>query len=198
MNEEEFQEFRSNLGRPIAGQSLTNDPDNPAPFERAPEFTELDSASLYLWTTITDPEVYAPAMEVLSDGTPIMDLVQLVLKTEFQKGMFNPDLMILLIEPLAYMFLALAERLDIDPVFYRGQEEDDEEEERIMGVTFEEEKLEEMKKAAQSGKVPAGIITSEMKASLSDLPELEPAPEPEPTPIQNQQPSLMAAPQEGI
>lgn len=196
MNEEEFQEFRSNLGRPIAGQSLTNDPDNPAPFERAPEFTELDSASLYLWTTITDPEVYAPAMEVLSDGTPIMDLVQLVLKTEFQKGMFNPDLMILLIEPLAYMFLALAERLDIDPVFYRGQEEDDEEEERIMGVTFEEEKLEEMKKAAQSGKVPAGIITSEMKASLSDLPELEPAPEP--TPIQNQQPSLMAAPQEGI
>jgi len=198
MNEEEFQEFRSSLGRPIAGQSLTNDPDNPAPFERAPEFTELDSASLYLWTTITDPEVYAPAMEVLSDGTPIMDLVQLVLKTEFQKGMFNPDLMILLIEPLAYMFLALAERLDIDPVFYRGQEEDDEEEERIMGVTFEEEKLEEMKKAAQSGKVPAGIITSEMKASLSDLPELEPAPEPEPTPIQNQQPSLMAAPQEGI
>ena len=200
MNEEEFQEFRSNLGRPIAGQSLTNDPDNPAPFEQAPEFTELDSASLYLWTTITDPEVYAPAMEVLSDGTPIMDLVQLVLKTEFQKGMFNPDLMLLLIEPLAYMFLALAERLDIDPVFYRGQEEDDEAEEKVMGVTFEEEKLEEMKKAAQSGKVPAGIITSEMKASLSDLPELEPEPalEPEPTPIQNQQPSLMAAPQEGI
>tara|TARA_B100000470_G_C19785524_1_gene389685 strand:- start:1211 stop:1801 length:591 start_codon:yes stop_codon:yes gene_type:complete len=192
MNEEEFQEFRSNLGRPIAGQSLTNDPDNPAPFEQAPEFTELDSASLYLWTTITDPEVYVPAMEVLSDGTPIMDLVQLVLKTEFQKGMFNPDLMLLLIEPLAYMFLALAERLDIDPVFYRGQEEDDEAEEKVMGVTFEEEKLEEMKKAAQSGKVPAGIITSEMKASLSDLPELEP----EPAPIQNQQPSLMAAPQE--
>jgi len=49
-----------------------------------------------------------------------------------------------------------------------------------------------MKKAAQSGKVPPGIITSEMKASLSDLPELEPAP------IQNQRPSLMAAPQEGI
>jgi hypothetical protein len=196
MNEEEFQEFRGNLGRPIAGQSLTNDPDNPAPFEQAPEFTELDSASLYLWTTITEPEVYAPAMEVLSDGTPIMDLVRLVLKTEFQKGMFNPDLMLLLIEPLAYMFLALAERLDIDPVFYRGQEEDDEKEERILGVTFEEEKLEQMKEAAKSGKVPAGIITSEMKAKLSKLPEVDLDNELEP--VQRQQPSLMAAPQEGI
>tara|TARA_R110002167_G_scaffold71612_1_gene201935 strand:+ start:644 stop:1237 length:594 start_codon:yes stop_codon:yes gene_type:complete len=197
MNEEEFEEFQSGMGRPIAGQSLTNDPENPAPFEQAPEFTELDSASLYLWETITDPKVYAPAMEVLSDGQPIMDLVQLVLKSEFQKGMFNPDLMIMLIEPLAYMFLALAERQDIDPVFYRGEEEDDEAEEKILGVSFEEEKLKEMKKAAQSGKVPAGILSSKMEEDLLDLPELELPQKEEPKPVQAQ-PSLMAAPQEGI
>ena len=197
MNEEEFEEFQSGMGRPIAGQSLTNDPENPAPFEQAPEFTELDSASLYLWETITDPKVYAPAMEVLSDGQPIMDLVQLVLKSEFQKGMFNPDLMIMLIEPLAYMFLALAERQDIDPVFYRGEEEDDEAEEKILGVSFEEEKLKEMKKAAQSGKVPAGILSSKMEEDLLDLPELELPQKEEPEPVQAQ-PSLMAAPQEGI
>ena len=197
MNEEEFEEFQSGMGRPIAGQSLTNDPENPAPFEQAPEFTELDSASLYLWETITDPEVYAPAMEVLSDGQPIMDLVQLVLKSEFQKGMFNPDLMIMLIEPLAYMFLALAERQDIDPVFYRGEEEDDEAEEKILGVSFEEEKLKEMKTAAQSGKVPAGILSSKMEEDLLDLPELELPQKEEPEPVQAQ-PSLMAAPQEGI
>ena len=142
MEDEEFEEFRSTMGRPIAGQSLTNDPDNPAPFEQPPKFTELPSASLYLWEKITAPEVYVPAMEALSDGQPIMNLVQLVLKTEFQEGMFNPDLMTMLIEPLAYMFLALAERLDIDPVFYRGEEEDDEAEEKIMDVSFEKEKLE--------------------------------------------------------
>jgi len=196
MEDEEFEEFRSTMGRPIAGQSLTNDPDNPAPFEQPPKFTELPSASLYLWEKITTPEVYVPAMEALSDGQPIMSLVQLVLKTEFQEGMFNPDLMTMLIEPLAYMFLALAERLDIDPVFYRGEEEDDEAEEKIMDVSFEKERLEEMKADARAGRVPAGIITSEMKASLSELPELDLDETPEP--IQNQQPSLMAAPQEGI
>ena len=202
MDEEEFEQLRSGMGRPLAGQSLTNDPNNPAPFEQAPKLTELPSASLYLWETITEPEVYVPAMEALSAGQPIMDLVQLVLKSEFQKGMFNPDLQLMLIEPLAYMFLALAERLDIDPVFYRGEIEDDEEDEKIMNVEFEEERLLEMKKAARTNKVPEGIITSEMKASMSELPEinLDDAPEPElePEPIQNQQPSLMAAPQEGI
>ena len=198
MEEEEFEEFRSTMGKPIAGQSLTNDPDNPAPFEQAPKFTELPSASLYLWNKITAPEVYMPAMEALSDGQPIMTLVQLVLKTEFQEGSFNPDLMTMLIEPLAYMFLALAERLDIDPVFYRGEEEDDEAEEKIMDVSFEKERLEEMKAASRAGRVPAGIITAEMKEDLSELPELDLDNEPAPEPIQNQQPSLMAAPQEGI
>ena len=199
MDEEEFEQFRSQMGRPIAGESLTNDPDNPASFEKAPKLTELPSASLYLWETITAPEVYIPAMEALADGQPIMDLVQLVLKTEFQKGMFNPDLQLMLIEPLAYMFLALAERLDIDPVFYRGEVEDEEQEENIVSIDFEEEQLRQMKKNINAGKVPKGIITSEMKASLSALPEvnLDDVPEPEALPAQPQQTSLMARPQEG-
>jgi len=203
MDEEEFEQFRGQMGRPIAGESLTNDPDNPAPFEKAPKLTELPSASLYLWETITAPEVYIPAMEALADGQPIMDLVQLVLKTEFQKGTFNPDLQLMLIEPLAYMFLALAERLDIDPVFYRGEVEDEEEEENTVSVDFEEEQLKQMKKNVNAGKVPKGIITSEMKASLSALPEVnldnvpEPEPEPEALPTQPQPTSLMARPQEG-
>ena len=56
-----------------------------------------------------------------------------------------------------------------------------------------------MKKNINAGKVPKGIITSEMKASLSALPEvnLDDVPEPEALPAQPQQTSLMARPQEG-
>ena len=54
-----------------------------------------------------------------------------------------------------------------------------------------------MKKAAQSGKVPAGILSSKMEEDLLDLPELELPQKEEPKPVQAQ-PSLMAAPQEGI
>jgi hypothetical protein len=194
MNDEEFEEFGGQMQRAIPGESLNNDPDNPAPFEGPPTYTDLDSASLYLWTRITSPEVYIPAMEMISNDAPIMDMTQAILLAEFQNGAWNPDLMLMLVEPLTYMFIALAERLDLEPVIYLGEMEDEDTEEQILGVSFQEEKINEMKKAAQSGKVPAGIISAEMEASLPSLPEVE---IPEEQPVQAQ-PSLMAAPQQGI
>jgi ribosome-binding ATPase YchF (GTP1/OBG family) len=131
---------------------------------------------------------------MISNDAPIMDMTQAILLAEFQNGAWNPDLMLMLVEPLTYMFIALAERLDLEPVIYLGEMEDEDTEEQILGVSFQEEKINEMKKAAQSGKVPAGIISAEMEASLPSLPEVE---IPEEQPVQAQ-PSLMAAPQQGI
>ena len=39
-------------------------------------------------------------------------------------GLFNPDLMLLLIEPTMYLLIAIAEENDIEPVVYEGQDED--------------------------------------------------------------------------
>ncbi len=193
MNNEEFLQFRSQMNRPIPGQSLTNDPENPAPFEQAPRFTNVHEATLYLWKEITSEDMYIPVMETLEDGTSIMSVVQTILMGEFTRGTFNPDLMMMLVEPLAYMYIALAERLGIDPVIYSGEEEEELENEKLFGSKYHQEKINEMKKAAASGRVPQGMITQEMEAQMASLPELT---EEEEAPTQ---PSLMAAPmkQEG-
>lgn len=184
---------------PIAGQSLANDPENPEPYEKAPRFTNVHEATYYLWTEITDPEMYMPIMETLQDKTPVLDVVQTILFGEFQRGSWNPDLMLMLVEPLSYMFIALAERLDIDVIIYNGEMEDEDAEEELLGVKFEESRIEDMKKAAKAGRVPEGTLSNRMKAELEQLPELpsllSKVPEEiiEPAPEQ----SLMAPP-EGI
>ena len=65
-------------------------------------------------------------MDVLEEGFPVMDLVQTLLLKGFEDGLFNPDLMMVIAEPLAYMIIALAERQNIDVII---ESEDDEDEE---------------------------------------------------------------------
>ena len=81
----------SSMQRPIAGQSLTNDPANPQAFEKAPEYTDIT------------------------------------------KGLWNPDLLMMLAEPFAYMIMALAEKAGIDYIINR-EDMDDEEEDEVPPV----------------------------------------------------------------
>jgi len=181
--EEEFAKLQTSGKRPLAGQSLANDPENPAPYERPPKFTSVHKASEYLWESFIEPTTYTSLMETVSDGVPIMDIVQIILFTEFQNGAWNPDLMIMLFEPATYMIMALAERQDIDMVIYNGEEEDEMDDQLTLGSIMTEDRLERLKKSKQSGMIPAGMLTPEMKQTLEELPEIE-----------INEPSLMEAP----
>ena len=143
------------MDRPIPGMSLTNDPNNPAPYEQPPKITNIHEANNYLWEYITEEDRYIALMGAMDKGVPVMILVQTILFDEFQKGTFNPDLMLMAAEPLAYMFIALAERLDIDIII--DTEEDEEEE--ILGAKMPEQRLEQLRKAAKNASfLPAGFI----------------------------------------
>ena len=119
-----------------------------------------------------EPQTYISLMTTIDDGTAIMDIVQSVLFSEFQEGKFNPDLMLMLVEPVAYMLIALAEKLDLEITVYRGELEDDDEEEQILGVSFAEERLKKLQKAGASGRVPVGTLSPVMQEQLEDLPEI--------------------------
>ena len=140
MNEDIYLNEVAKMGRPIPGQSLTSDPDNPAPYEQAPKFTDVHEASMYLWDFITADERYANLMIGVSKGVPIMTLVEVILFEQFQDGMFNPDLMLMLAEPLAYMLIALAERLDLDIKIDNEEEEGD-----VFGLEMREGKINEQR-----------------------------------------------------
>ena len=65
----------ASMQRPIAGQSLTNDPNSPQAFEKAPEYTDMPEALEYLLDEITDNENrYASIMNAVESGMPIMDI----------------------------------------------------------------------------------------------------------------------------
>ena len=195
----EIENVRGSMGRPIAGQSLTNDPENPAPFEQAPQFTDVHDALEYLWGRFIEPEAYQNILAAVADGTPVMDLVQVTLYHGFTEGMWNPDLMLMLAEPATYMIMALAERQDIPMTIYNGELEDETDEEMLFGKTLSDDKIKRLKRSKESGTIPKGILTSEMEQDLENVEDLDIPPpvdslmaRPE-RPVADQQ-SLMAAP----
>lgn len=168
---DEYVRVTTQLGRPIPGQSLTNDPDNPAPYEKPPRFTSVHEASEFIFEKLIDEETYMPMMQMMADDMPIMDITRTLLFQGFTEGQWSPDLMLMLVEPVAYMLLALAERAQIDPVIYRGEDEDEIEEERIFGTKYEKEKLERLKKfSLKTNPMVSEIVSPEMAEQIEQLP----------------------------
>ena len=57
----------------------------------------------------------------MSQKTPVTDIANLLLTAGFQKGKWNPDMMLNLLEPTMYMLMAIAEKAGIDPVLTRDE-----------------------------------------------------------------------------
>jgi len=162
---------RITLNRSIPGQGLTNDPDSPMPWEQAPEYTDLDEGLQYIFGLLIDPENYVPIMDVIDDGTPLMDITQGILFKGFTEGKWNPDLLMLLAEPMTYILLALAERANIDDIkIYRGEEEDEDDEATLFDMKIGKEKLDKLKEFSTSKEIPAGAIPKDIEEKIEELP----------------------------
>jgi hypothetical protein len=160
---------RVTLNRPIPGQGLTNDPENPYPWEKAPEFTDLDAALGYLLNAITQEESYAALMDMIAKQTPLMELTQVILFKGFTEGKWNPDLMMIAAEPLCYMLLALAERADITAVILEDDDEDIEAQSRTLGGNMAKEKLNKLADAARKNIVPKGVLPKAIEEDIENL-----------------------------
>jgi len=161
-------------GRPIPGQSLTSDPASPAPYEKPPQFTSIHEAARDVFEYLVEPEVYTQVMELLIDEVPLMEIVQSFIFIGFKEGKWNPDLMLMLIEPIAYIILALAERAGIDPVIYIGEEDDEAEEVAMLGAGLQKERLENMKKFSKEEiQIPEGVVPQDIVQEIEtiELPE---------------------------
>ena len=125
--EEDIEEYARQkaleIRRPVPGESLTNDPEQPWPWEGQPRFSDMNDALEYFFDKFTEEELFEDLMDLLEDGVAVMDIVQIFLTKGVQEGLFNPDMMLLLAEPVAYILMSLAERQGID---FEIIEEDDE------------------------------------------------------------------------
>ena len=169
----QVQEYLGKMDRPIPGQSLTEDPDTAQSYTAAPEFTVIKEALEYIFVTITDEEeTYENIMSSVSRGVSIMELTQLVLFAGFNEGKWNPDMMLLLVEPTAYIIMGLAEKAGLD---YEITDDDDEGD--LFGVQMPEETVQNL----ETKEIP-----EETMAQLEAAPSLMERP-----PVQEETPSLM-------
>tara|TARA_R100000655_G_scaffold32315_3_gene64161 strand:+ start:5568 stop:6077 length:510 start_codon:yes stop_codon:yes gene_type:complete len=110
------------MTRPTPGMSLTKSPDSPDAWEKPPQFTVPKEAAQHVYETLIQPENHKAILKSLIDGTTVLELTQIILFAGYYNGKFNPDLMLMLMEPTIYMIMALAEKARID---YLLDEEDD-------------------------------------------------------------------------
>ena len=66
-------------------------------------------------------------LDALEDGTTVMDIVKVLVYKSFSEGLINPDMMLIVAEPLAYMIASLAERADVEFVISDDEDEDEQE-----------------------------------------------------------------------
>jgi len=171
---------RLSLDRPIPGESLTNDPDNPYPFESSPEFTDRTDALEYLFASFVEEDAYEKLLNLISNDVPIMTLSQVFIYKGFTEGKWNPDLMLMLAEPTAYILMALAERAGVDYKIISdddddelteqerlGEPEPEDEEYKLFGNNYTPEKLKEME---NKSKISKGVLPAEIAKKIEDVP----------------------------
>jgi hypothetical protein len=110
---------------PIPGESLTASPDNKKAWERPPEYTNEDEAMKALYLILTEQEKLRQLINIINDGVPLDEIAQVILYKGYTEGKYNPDLMLLLIEPTLYLLISIADYAEIkDYVLYTGEEDD--------------------------------------------------------------------------
>jgi hypothetical protein len=102
--------------KPIAGQSLTNAPEQNYPWESPPDFTSVKAAREKIFLDLLEPTRLKGVIDLMSSGIPVNAISQVVLKEGFNKGKFNPDMMLNLLEPTMFMLMAIAEKAGIEPI----------------------------------------------------------------------------------
>jgi len=147
IEQDDFYKIGTSFKRPIPGESLTRSPEDQNKWDRPPAITDPQEASRFFLEKLTEPKVYNSLLDSIEEGTPLMDLAQVLMYQAFRDGVINPDLMMMLTEQVVYMMAALAERQGIDFIIQEDDEEDlaAQEREQVMAEDMPKELVEQVK-----------------------------------------------------
>jgi len=187
---------------PVPGQSLTNSPDSRQPWENPPEVTGLKDARELMFLEILKESNLENIAMLLNDGMSVSEISEMLLFIGYSKGKFNADMMMLLMEPVMYMLLSVAEALGLDPKITRddlinSNEEDLDEEEEQDVVNLSQSlqtqirnpsKLDELQVKLDVDNIPADI---KERVSQVDFEEIKESLMARPQQQQTENPSLL-------
>tara|TARA_R110002074_G_scaffold337752_1_gene508394 strand:+ start:363 stop:1097 length:735 start_codon:yes stop_codon:yes gene_type:complete len=158
----------SSQGGAIPGQSLVNDPAQPYPWERPPEFSNPKHALDYMVGLIFQPEAMKNIVQALATGAPVADIAMVSLYAKFTEGKFNPDVLMLLAEPIMYIIMAIGEEAnikyniedsnDLDEIDDEDYEEEFNQQINEFRTVFEDIKKGTMKQKVEPEKINSGVV----------------------------------------
>ena len=118
----QFEDMQAEMGgldpldSAVPGESLTADPEAKLPFEQPPVHTDMNEAIEDIFFRLTDSENMDQILNFMRGEVPLEDIAQIYLFSGFREGVFNPDLMLTLVEPTIYILIWMADYAGIDPV----------------------------------------------------------------------------------
>ena len=154
---------RNPFNAPMPGESLTQSPDQKFPWEQPASINKVDDAIKEIFINITEKDTLVELLNILNNRQPVDEIAQVIAHRGVTAGKFNPDLMLLLLEPLMYLIIAIAEEYEIEPVIYEGMDNDIADEEDV-DKAISAKKIKEIRKDS----VPSSIL-----ARVKDLPSEE-------------------------
>ena len=155
---------------PTPGESLTKNPEEKFAWEQASEYTEVRPFMEDLFLQLTeDKDRYVKLLVSFLQQVSIADTTQMLLYTSWRAGKINTDLMLLLIEPVMYLLIAMAEQAEIEPVIYDEENVDEPSQEDADLYVEQSQKINEMKPE----KIRKSSVEPSLLARVEDLPTAE-------------------------
>jgi len=158
----------SSKGGAIPGQSLVNDPSQPYAWEQPPEFANPKDALDYMTGVIFQPEAMQQIVQALANGAAVADIAMVMLYTKFTEGKFNPDVLMLLAEPVMYVVMAIGEEAnikyniedsnDLDELDEEDNQEEFDKQINEFRTVFDDIKNGTMKKGMEPSKITSGAV----------------------------------------
>ena len=171
----------ANRGHPIPGQSLTANPDERRPFEGPTDFTDWETALEWVTANLLKEENFKPIVLAIGEGTTITDMAMQMGYVGFREGKWNPDLMLMLMEPFMYLLMALCVKCAINyriddeddrPLFDLEDDVDDEEQTILEKKAKMIAEMTKSKRGEEGSPIPQGVLPTEVVEQLEALPEV--------------------------
>tara|TARA_R100000781_G_C4049828_1_gene117117 strand:- start:123 stop:617 length:495 start_codon:yes stop_codon:yes gene_type:complete len=147
--------------RPIAGQSLTDEPGN-APWEHPAQYSDLREARDRIFDGLTNENSLKQIVTMLSSNVPVEALVRTILFAGFAEGKWTVDTAILLAPVILVQIVSLAKAGGIKQFRILMDEQPDDGFTRAMVRVSEDTGLKGIKKAAKDIKKETAPATGLM------------------------------------
>ena len=101
------------LDAPIPGQSLTTEPKS-RPWEQPPKYTTAEEALDFYVPRLSDPEMMAPMVDVMEDGTTVVTVAEMIQSSGVMQGLHSVDVGLIISPVLVELLVTQADLAEIE------------------------------------------------------------------------------------